>query len=187
MAIVDGHGEITRRRGAGAWGYDVSPDVALALRVALAALAALLRLCVLLAEPGSPAVRRVGRPLLELLLSPLALAGVTLGAAATEAVALVLKLLVGGWVLGRLLAPVVAPVVVPARMPRDVWLRRRYVAGDLTYPQFQREMIAHLRARYARGELGLHDYEAQIERLVAPTRRVDVERDPTVSHDRRAW
>jgi uncharacterized membrane protein len=67
------------------------------------------------------------------------------------------------------------------RLPADVQLRRRYVAGEITYAQFQEGMLGLLKERYARGTLQLAEYEAELEKLVAPARRVDVKRDPTVS------
>jgi uncharacterized membrane protein len=60
-------------------------------------------------------------------------------------------------------------------------LRRRYVAGDLTYAEFQDGMMTLLKERYARGEMALSQFEAEVERLLEPLRRLDVKRDPRLS------
>lgn len=70
-------------------------------------------------------------------------------------------------------------------LPADVVLRRRYVAGELTYEQFQSGMIGLLRERFVRGELPMPAYEAELERLMAPVRRMDVRGDPAVAAARR--
>ena len=66
-------------------------------------------------------------------------------------------------------------------LAEDTVLRRRYVAGQLTYDQFQAGMVAFLRDRFARGELRLAEYEAELEKLLAPARHLDVKRDPTLA------
>jgi uncharacterized membrane protein len=65
--------------------------------------------------------------------------------------------------------------------PAEVRLRRRYVAGDLSYAEFREEMLGHLKERFARGELRLPDYEAAVERLLRPGRELDAGRDPSLS------
>jgi uncharacterized membrane protein len=65
--------------------------------------------------------------------------------------------------------------------PAEVRLRRRYVAGELGYVEFREEMLGHLKERFARGELRLPDYEAEVERLLRPGRQLDAGRDPTLS------
>jgi len=63
----------------------------------------------------------------------------------------------------------------------DTLLRRRYVAGEITYDQFQKGMVVLLGDRYARGTITLSAYEAELEKLIAPTRHLDVKRDPMVA------
>ncbi len=60
-------------------------------------------------------------------------------------------------------------------------LRRRSVAGDLTYLEFRDGMVALLRERCARGELALADYEAALDDLLRPARHLDVGRDPDLA------
>jgi hypothetical protein len=66
-------------------------------------------------------------------------------------------------------------------LPEDARLRRRYVAGEITYAQFQEGMMGLLKERYTRGALPLAEYEAELEKLMAPARYVDVKRDPAVA------
>lgn len=63
----------------------------------------------------------------------------------------------------------------------EALLRRRYVAGEIGYEQFQQEMMGRLKDRFARGELGVSDYEREIEKLLEPARRLDVKRDPSLA------
>jgi hypothetical protein len=63
----------------------------------------------------------------------------------------------------------------------ETLLRRRYVAGELTYQEFQSGMVGILKERFARGEMALTEYEAEIERLLEPARRLDVARDPALA------
>jgi len=63
----------------------------------------------------------------------------------------------------------------------DELLRRRYVAGQLSYQAFQSGMIGVLRDRFARGEIKLAEYEAELDRLLAPARHLDVARDPALA------
>ena len=65
--------------------------------------------------------------------------------------------------------------------PADALLRRRYVAGELSYDQFQAAMLDLLKGRYARGEIVLFEYERELDRLLAPARRLDVKRDPALA------
>jgi hypothetical protein len=67
------------------------------------------------------------------------------------------------------------------RLPADVTLRRRYVAGELSYAEFQEQMLAGLKERYAQGELRLEEYEVEVERLLRPARELDAGRDPSLS------
>ena len=60
-------------------------------------------------------------------------------------------------------------------------LRRRYVAGELTYNQFQAGMVDFLKDRFARGEMALAEYEAELEKLLEPARRIDVLHDPAIT------
>jgi hypothetical protein len=68
-----------------------------------------------------------------------------------------------------------------ARLPAEVTLRRRYVAGELSYAEFREGMLAGLKERYAQGELRLEEYEAEVERLLRPARELDAGRDPSLS------
>ncbi|MGH2355074.1 MAG: hypothetical protein ACRDI2_19710 [Chloroflexota bacterium] len=63
----------------------------------------------------------------------------------------------------------------------EVLLRRRYVAGELTYQQFQTGMVDVLKDRFARGELPISEYEAELEKLLQPARHLDVTRDPALA------
>jgi hypothetical protein len=68
-----------------------------------------------------------------------------------------------------------------ARLPADVTLRRRYVAGELGYAEFREGMLAVLKERYAQGQLRLEEYEVEVERLLRPARELDAGRDPSLS------
>ena len=63
----------------------------------------------------------------------------------------------------------------------DALLRRRYVAGELSYQEFQATMLGRLKDRYARGLLPLPAYEAELEKLLAPARHLDPARDPALA------
>jgi uncharacterized membrane protein len=66
-------------------------------------------------------------------------------------------------------------------LPADALLRRRFIAGEMTYDQFQREAVALLKNRYARGAIKLTEYEVELEKLIAPARVLDVKRDPALA------
>jgi uncharacterized membrane protein len=66
-------------------------------------------------------------------------------------------------------------------LPPETILRRQYVAGTLTYEQFQTSMLDLLKQRCARGELSLAEYEVQVEHLLRPVRQFDVHHDPTLA------
>ncbi len=66
-------------------------------------------------------------------------------------------------------------------LPADALLRRRFIAGEITYDQFQREAVALLKDRYARGAIKLTEYEVELEKLIAPARVLDVKRDPALA------
>lgn len=66
-------------------------------------------------------------------------------------------------------------------LPADALLRRRYVAGELTYTQFQSGMVDVLKERVTRGELALLEYEAELEKLLQPARHFDIARDPQLA------
>ena len=66
-------------------------------------------------------------------------------------------------------------------LPADALLRRRFIAGEMTYDQFQREAVALLKDRYARGAIKLTEYEVELEKLIAPARILDVKRDPALA------
>jgi hypothetical protein len=79
-------------------------------------------------------------------------------------------------------------VRLPARWSRDegslapdTVLRRRYVAGELTYQQFQAGMVGLLKERFARGQLAVTEYEAELEKLLKPARELDAARDPALA------
>ncbi|MBI3972894.1 MAG: hypothetical protein HY332_16580 [Chloroflexi bacterium] len=74
---------------------------------------------------------------------------------------------------------------VDAPLSPDARLRRRYVAGELTYQQFQAEMVTLLKERYTRGDLTLSAYEAELDDLLKRARRLDVNRDPDLADDLR--
>lgn len=69
----------------------------------------------------------------------------------------------------------------PVSLAPDALLRRRYVAGELTYQQFQAGMTDVLKERFQRGELGVSEYEAELDKLLEPARRVDTRIDPAVA------
>jgi hypothetical protein len=93
---------------------------------------------------------------------------------------LAVTVLVLALALGTLAAVFPAPVVRAARLlaerraeaPADVLLRRRYLAGEIGYLEFRDGMIDLLKGRCARGELALGEYEAELERLLAPARHL---------------
>ena len=147
---------------------------------------ALLVLLALGALPGVVAAGISGRP--ELLwLVPAGMAGILVGApiALIVLLTIALPLLVAGLVLG---GPMVlayrlagagrpdAPGIAP-----EVSLRRRYVAGELSYAEFRDTMLDRLKERYAGGELRLAEYESEVERLLRPGRQLDAGRDPSLS------
>jgi hypothetical protein len=51
--------------------------------------------------------------------------------------------------------------------------RRRDVAGEVTFQQFQTGVVGLLKDRYVRGELLLAEYEAYLNRVLQPARRLD--------------
>jgi hypothetical protein len=85
--------------------------------------------------------------------------------------------LLGG---GRRPAPA-EPGGAGAGLSPETVLRRRYVAGELTYQQFQAGMMDLLKERFARGELAVSDYEAELEKLLRPARYLDVTRVPALA------
>ena len=42
-------------------------------------------------------------------------------------------------------------------------------------------MVGYLKDRCARGELGLSEYEAELEKVLGPARTLDVAHDPAVT------
>jgi hypothetical protein len=76
-----------------------------------------------------------------------------------------------------------ADAAYPARAvhSEEALLRRRYVAGELTYQQFQTGMVGLLKERFARGDLRLTEYEAELEKLLQPARHLDAARDPALA------
>ncbi|MBI3973646.1 MAG: hypothetical protein HY332_20415 [Chloroflexi bacterium] len=73
----------------------------------------------------------------------------------------------------------------PASVAPDAVLRRRYVAGELTYQEFQGAMVGLLKERFKRGELAVMEYEAELEHLLRPARHLDVRGDPTIADAQR--
>jgi energy-converting hydrogenase Eha subunit C len=73
-----------------------------------------------------------------------------------------------------------------ASIPPEVLLRRRYVAGELSYAEFQDEMLTHLKESYARGAIALAAYEAELDRLMRPGRQLDAAGDPSLAGALRA-
>lgn len=63
----------------------------------------------------------------------------------------------------------------------DALLRRRYVAGELTYDQFRTGMVELLKERFAQGQLGMTEYEAELEKLLKPARDLDAAHDPALA------
>jgi lysylphosphatidylglycerol synthetase-like protein (DUF2156 family) len=74
-----------------------------------------------------------------------------------------------------------AQELATASIPPEVLLRRRYVAGELSYAEFQDEMLAHLKESYARGAIALPAYEAELDRLMRPGRLLDAAEDPSLA------
>ncbi|MDQ3699485.1 MAG: hypothetical protein M3442_01020 [Chloroflexota bacterium] len=70
------------------------------------------------------------------------------------------------------------PALEEAGITPEGLIRRRYVAGELTYAEFQDSMLASLKGRFTRGEIALAQYEVELEKLLQPARRLDVTRDP---------
>ena len=141
--------------------------------------------------------------LAPLLLAPLALLGILVGAlvslplialvllsvlVALAIPAVILAVIFGGpaYLLYRLFgrsrrSREAEPAAPAAPLAPEVRLRRRYVAGELTYDQFRTGMVDLLKERFARGELAVTEYEAELEKLLEPARHVDVGRDPAVA------
>jgi uncharacterized membrane protein len=116
--------------------------------------------------------------------TPLAILGLGVGL-----LTLVLPLLVLGVVFGGPLYLVYRlldgrprmPVLERASITPEGLIRRRYVAGELTYAEFQDAMLTCLKERFARGEIALAQYEAELDTLLQPARRLDVARDPFIA------
>jgi hypothetical protein len=150
------------------------------------ALVAVLLVCVVMASPSSPAVSRLGRPLLELLLFPAAVAGAVVPGPVVEFLAFAAKSIVGVFVLYRIAGAGRLWSLDHRRPARGAWspdglLRRRCVAGEPTYQEFQDGKFALLTARYARGDLTLAEYELELEKLLQPARYLDVTGDPAIA------
>lgn len=116
--------------------------------------------------------------------APFAIVGLGVGL-----LSLLLPLLVLGVVFGAPLYLVYRLLDGRRRMPvpeessitPEGLIRRRYVAGELTYTEFQDAMLALLKGRFTRGEIALAQYEAELERLLQPARHLDVARDPSLA------
>ena len=63
----------------------------------------------------------------------------------------------------------------------ETLLRRRYIAGELTYEQFRSGMIDLLKERFARGQLALSEYEAELDKLLKPARHLDLSGDRSLA------
>ncbi len=113
---------------------------------------------------------------------------ITVLALALMVLSMALPVLVLGAVFGAPLYLVYRLVNGPGRTPAledagvtpEAVLRRRYVAGELSYAEFRGEMLTCLKGRFASGELALSQYEAELEKLMQPARHLDVARDPLV-------
>lgn len=116
--------------------------------------------------------------------TPFAIVGLGVGL-----LTLVLPLLVLGAVFGGPLYLVYrlldgrqrVPALEGAGITPEGLLRRRYVAGEITYAEFQDSMLVCLKERFARGEIALAQYEAELDKLLQPARRLDVARDPFIA------
>jgi hypothetical protein len=149
--------------------------------VGLAALATALLVFVALVLSGVHVVALVLVPIAMLaaaLSSPEALVLLVLAILTAHALVLTAATIVAG--LRRLPArphsdgpdgPQVASGLTP-----ELRLRRRYLAGDMAYADFQSAMLAVLKDRYARGDIGLIDFETEVERLLRPARDLGVGR-----------
>ncbi len=73
------------------------------------------------------------------------------------------------------------PIATTPPLSPEARLRRRYVAGELTYEQFRTGMVDLLKERFARGELAVAEYESELEKLLEPARHIDVGHDPAVA------
>lgn len=52
-------------------------------------------------------------------------------------------------------------------------LKRRYLAGNLTHVEYRDEMLAILKGQFARGEIDVNDYEAEVEHLIRASQNAD--------------
>jgi uncharacterized membrane protein len=140
---------------------------------------ALFALLLLGAIPGLVIAGATGQPQL-LWLIPAGMAAVVVGAPSASLPLLALGLAFGApfFLAHRYLG---AQGQQAPRLPADVTLRRRYVSGELSYAEFQEQMLAGLKERYAQGELRLEEYEVEVERLLRPARELDAGRDPSLS------
>ncbi|MSQ43949.1 MAG: hypothetical protein EXR45_07045 [Chloroflexi bacterium] len=59
-----------------------------------------------------------------------------------------------------------------AELPED-GLKRRYLAGNLTHTEYRDEMLAILTGQFARGEIDVNDYEAEVEHLIRASQNAD--------------
>ena len=57
-------------------------------------------------------------------------------------------------------------------LPEDV-LKRRYLAGNLTHLEYRDEMLAILKGQFARGDIDVNDYEAEVEHLIRASQNAD--------------
>jgi uncharacterized membrane protein len=69
----------------------------------------------------------------------------------------------------------------PVRLGPEGILRRRYVAGELTYTQFRDGMLDTLKRRFAVGDLNVTQYERELQLLIEPARVLDTRNDPAVA------
>ena len=67
------------------------------------------------------------------------------------------------------------------RLGPEGLLRRRYVAGELTYEQFRTGMLESLKGRFTRGEMNVTQYERELQALIEPARVLDTRTDPAVA------
>lgn len=70
-------------------------------------------------------------------------------------------------------------VLHPARA--EARLRRRYVAGELSYEQFQSGMLSSLKQRFSAGQLSMTEYERELDQLLHPSRVIEGRREPAVA------
>ena len=57
-------------------------------------------------------------------------------------------------------------------LPED-GLKRRYLAGTLSHVEYRDEMLAVLKNQFARGEIDVSEYEAEVEHLIRASQNAD--------------